>query len=368
MDIDAAGGAATAGLIAGALERPGGHAGDPHGDCSDCGAPVEGNFCANCGQPAHVHRTLLHLAEEVLHGVVHFDGRIWRTLPLLILNPGRLTREWIEGRRTRYVSPLAMFLFTVFVMFFAFSLFGGHGGGETQVPIDQQIAAKSAELERSRQTLAQVQADLAEIPGGPPSYIGDTQNAALSGLERELASLRAAKAAGQTTVVAGEGWTARLSESVRNGTTKIDTGDKKLDKILTKKALNPDLAFYKIQQTAYKFSFLLIPLSIPFVGLLFLWRRGFTFYDHGVFVLYSITAMSLLFTAAALIAPLWGPLGVLAGLAVLVGPPAHMFAQLKGTYGLSVPSALWRTFMLLMFSTIAIALFITAIVTLGMTG
>ena len=116
MDIDAAGGAATGGILAGALERPTGHAGDAEGNCTDCGQAVEGKFCSNCGQPTHVHRSLLHLGEEMLHGVLHFDARIWRTLPLLAINPGRLTREWVQGRRTRYVSPLAVFLFTVFVM------------------------------------------------------------------------------------------------------------------------------------------------------------------------------------------------------------------------------------------------------------
>ena len=116
MDIEGAGAVVTSGLVAGAIEKPTGKAGDDHahGVCSDCGAETSGNFCANCGQPTHVHRSLLHLGEELLHGVMHFDGRLWRTLPLLILNPGRLTREWVQGKRTRFVSPLAMFLFTLF--------------------------------------------------------------------------------------------------------------------------------------------------------------------------------------------------------------------------------------------------------------
>ncbi|MBZ5718297.1 DUF3667 domain-containing protein, partial [Haemophilus influenzae] len=88
-------------LIAKAVERPTGEAGEQTRLCSDCGEPVSGKFCSNCGQPTHVHRTLLHLVEEVLHGVMHFDARIWRTLPLLAFNPGRLTREWIQGKRTR---------------------------------------------------------------------------------------------------------------------------------------------------------------------------------------------------------------------------------------------------------------------------
>jgi hypothetical protein len=370
MDIDAAGGATTAGLIGSALERPTGHAGETHGECTDCGAATEGNFCSNCGQPTHVHRTLLHLAEEVLHGVVHFDGRIWRTLPLLFLNPGRLTREWIAGKRTRYVSPLAIFLFVVFLMFFAYSFLGHkEDGGTTPMTIDQQIASTQAGLVIARRELAEAQAglDLAVGEDGK-TYTDAAQRAAIAGLERRLDQQKAAKASGQTTIVAGDGWMATLSESVRTGQTKINTGNKDLDKALTKKALNPELALYKIQQTAYKFSFLLVPLSIPFLALLFLWKRGFTLYDHGVFVLYSITAMSILFTAAILIGSLWGPLGVLAGLAVCFGPPVHMYAQLKGAYGLSVFSALWRTAVLQILCIIVVGLFLTTIVMMGLTG
>ena len=370
MDIDAAGGAATAGLIGGAIERPAGRAGEAHGDCSDCGAPTEGNFCSNCGQPTHVHRTLLHLIEEVLHGVVHFDGRIWRTLPLLMLNPGRLTREWIQGKRTRYVSPLAIFLFTVFLMFFAFSFLGGKdAGGTTQVTIDQKIANTEADLAQARQELAEAQAGL-NLPVGAEgkTYTDAGERAELAEAERELASLRTARAAGQTTVLTGEGWMGELAESARNGSMKVNTGNKAWDKIILKKLLNPELAVYKVQQTAYKFSFLLVPLSIPFVALLFLWKRGFTFYDHGVFVLYSITAMSILFTLAVLIGPLWAPLGWLAGTAVVLGPPVHMFAQLKGTYGLSIFSALWRTVVLQVFCQIVIVLFVMAIILMGLTS
>ena len=126
--MEAAGGLITGGLIAKLLSRRESRrnaaAGNHPGVCSDCGAPVSGKYCSECGQPTHVHRSLLHLGEEVLHGVMHFDARIWRTLPLLAFNPGRLTREWVQGKRTRYVSPLAIFLFTVFLMFFIFSFFG----------------------------------------------------------------------------------------------------------------------------------------------------------------------------------------------------------------------------------------------------
>ena len=115
--MEAAGGLITGGLIAKLLSRRENRRNesteDHPGVCSDCGATVSGKYCSECGQPTHVHRSLLHLGEEMLHGVLHFDARIWRTLPLLAINPGRLTREWVQGKRTRYVSPLAIFLLLV---------------------------------------------------------------------------------------------------------------------------------------------------------------------------------------------------------------------------------------------------------------
>uniref|UniRef100_A0A0N4ZDW1 ABC2_membrane domain-containing protein n=1 Tax=Parastrongyloides trichosuri TaxID=131310 RepID=A0A0N4ZDW1_PARTI len=243
-------------------------------------------WLARYPQPAHVHRTLLHLGEELLHGVMHFDGRLWRTLPLLIVNPGRLTREWVQGKRTRYVSPLAMFLFTLFVMFFALSFMPERE--VTLASLPQQIEAQKEAVTAAEAAVAAArkEADLAQTASQP-------------------------------------------------------------------KLKNPDLALYKLQQTIYKFAFLLVPLSIPFVALMFLWKRGFTLYDHGVFVLYSLTFMSLLLMAVVVVATTLkgagGAVGVIAALIV----PVHMFAQVKGAYSLSTFSALWRTGMLLMFCTLA---------------
>ena len=50
---------------------------------------------------------------------------------------------------------------------------------------------------------------------------------------------------------------------------------------------NPQLLLYKMQSSAYKFSWALIPISIPFVWLLFFWRREFHLFDHAIFVTYS---------------------------------------------------------------------------------
>ncbi|MEO7240329.1 MAG: DUF3667 domain-containing protein, partial [Sphingomicrobium sp.] len=86
-------------------------------NCLNCGCALCGEYCHCCGQRAHVHRTLTAFWHDLAHGVLHFEGKIWRTLPLLAWRPGELTRRYIDGQRARFVSPIALFLFAVFMMF-----------------------------------------------------------------------------------------------------------------------------------------------------------------------------------------------------------------------------------------------------------
>ncbi|MES2862015.1 MAG: DUF3667 domain-containing protein [Pseudomonadota bacterium] len=364
VDIEATGGLVTGGMIGAAIEKPTGHAGEHHSaTCSDCGEPVTANFCANCGQPTHVHRTLLHLGEELLHGVMHFDARIWRTLPLLIANPGRLTREWVEGKRTRYVSPLALFLFTVFLMFFILS-FAPHR--EAEAPIVGRIAEQRQELGAAQQALAAIQADPStrtEDGETKAQVIAEAQrivDARKASLDRLEIEMRDGRADGLTP----GSWQAGLKDQTAD---MHPTGKfQALSKKLLKKLQNPDLLLYKLQQTMYKYAFLLVPLSIPFVGLLFLWKRQFTFYDHGVFVLYSLTFIAILGMAVVAFFSINATLGGFALMAAFLGVPVHMFAQLKGAYALSIFSAAWRTFFLLNFCTFVLTLFTMAVLYLGL--
>jgi hypothetical protein len=117
---------------------------------------------------------------------------------------------------------------------------------------------------------------------------------------------------------------------------------------------DPKLLIYKFQTNAYKYSWLLIPLSVPFVALTFLWRRKFGLYDHTVFTTYSITFMFMLIAAATLAG--YFVSGWLA-FVLLLYAPFHMFRQLQGTYGLRWYSALWRWMALSVFASWAIMIF-----------
>jgi hypothetical protein len=151
---------------------------------------------------------------------------------------------------------------------------------------------------------------------------------------------------------------------------RIETGWSPLDRAIERAAKNPDLLFYKLQTNAYKFSWALIPISVPFVWLLFLHRRRYRRYgpyDHTIFVTYSIAFMSLGFVALSLLRPI-GLGDTLPGLAMALVPPLHMYRQLRGAYQLSRPSALWRTALLLIFAMIAGGLFFALLLALGALG
>lgn len=80
-----------------------------------------GPFCAQCGQETVIGvPTLRELGHEYIQTFVTLEGRLWRTLWLLIRWPGRLTTEFLEGRRRRYVRPLPLYLSLSFIFFVAF--------------------------------------------------------------------------------------------------------------------------------------------------------------------------------------------------------------------------------------------------------
>ena len=79
--------------------------------CQNCGAVVEARYCGACGQKleAPVH-SLWHFTQLATEDLTHADSRLWRTLAALLFRPGFLTREFLLGRRARYLPPLRLYL------------------------------------------------------------------------------------------------------------------------------------------------------------------------------------------------------------------------------------------------------------------
>ncbi len=345
---------------------------DLHHDCLNCGAAVSARYCGSCGQPAHLHRSLWHLSEEFLHGVLHFDAKGIRTAPLLAFRPGLLTRRYIDGQRTRYVSPMALFLFCIFLLYFVFSLAAQGDSQNVKVKVedaraakadlakaqqeaDEDVAKASAKLEQLQQAGADLSEAKEELAEAKLAKKVATASGGLASEALDLGSPSAAPAAAAAGTGTGT-WEEKLAAKAQRHEADPGTRGK-----IYRALANPDLALYKLKSTAYKFSFMLIPISLPFLWLMFFWRRGVTMYDHGVFSLYSLSFMALLFTTAALMAMLGVSSAVIAMFVIFV-PPAHMFAQLRGTYSLGLFAASWRTIALLGICGTAFVLFLLFVV------
>ena len=343
-EFEAIGDAVTGSMLGRAVE-PG--AGEPGADghtheraCLNCGAMLAGDFCHNCGQKAHVHRTLTGFFHDLLHGVLHFEGKIWNTLPMLAWRPGELTRRYIGGQRARFVSPIALFLFSVFLMFAAVSLFAGGGDFPEQAKkgLQEELRVDQAKLSKLK-TLRDAEAKAGRPTAALDEKIGDVKD--------EIAAITAARE--------GDLSKARITSDA-NIPGWIGSG-------VAKAAKNPELVAFKLKTNAYKFSWLIIPLSVPFVWLLFPFRRRFRLYDHTIFVTYSLCFMMLLVIAGVILQGIGA--ASIAGLLWLI-PPFHMYRQLKGAYGLSGWGAGWRAAVLTMFALLVISLFAALLVGVGM--
>ena len=341
-EFEAIGDAVTGGIIGRAVEPRAGEAVDGHThetECLNCGTKLAGDFCHACGQHAHVHRTLTAFFHDFLHGVLHFEGKIWRTLPLLAWKPGDLTRRYIDGQRASFISPVALFLFCVFLMFAAVSLIGGMG--DVSAAAKQDVAQ---ELNKDRAKLVVLEQQRAGATGPVATKLDDK----IGELKGEI-KIKQAVQRGEIDPSAFDVDPSGLAPGLSDAVAKARS--------------NPELVAYKLKTNAYKFSWLIIPLSVPFVWLLFPFSRRFRVYDHTIFVTYSLCFMMLLVIAGVAFQAIGA--SSIAGLLWLI-PPFYMYRQLRGTYGLSGWGAGWRAALLTMFAMIVISLFAALLVGVGM--
>lgn len=345
----------------------------PSEECANCGAISTSTFCPQCGQKRNVHRTISAIMHDLIHGVLHLDGKFWKTLPLLVFKPGKLTRRYINGERAKFVSPMAMFLFSVFAMFAVFQMVGLTTPTQLEMPDPAQIVREQGEAEAQR-----IRDEIAALPADSPQAEELAANLAIveGYLERQASGELTSEEIIQDIREASEEEGSpdvtealdNLNETLFADDPNVEinmTGIESIDQGLIKKWRdNPSLMLYKLQANGYKFSWLLIPLSIPFVWLIFAWKRRFKAYDHAIFVTYSLSFMSLLFIAASLVGVAGAPTEFIV-FPLLIIPPLHMYKQLRHTYELTRFSALWRLFVMSIFIWVIVALFAQALLLLG---
>ena len=130
--FEAIGDAVTGGLLGPGRRAEGRRSGrDGHThekNCLNCGTQAESALIA-----PHAARRRMSIARSAAssriscQGLFNFEGKIWRTLPMLAWRPGEMTRRYIAGERARFISPVALYLFTVFAMFAVLNFTGRAG-------------------------------------------------------------------------------------------------------------------------------------------------------------------------------------------------------------------------------------------------
>jgi hypothetical protein len=119
--------------------------------CLNCGASLTGPFCAACGQPdVEMNVTLRGILAELVADVLNWDSRFVTSVRQLLLKPGFLTREYLEGRRARHVPPFRLFLLGSVLFLAAVGITGSHlvvrAGVQVPAAADSVAAGHSSDM------------------------------------------------------------------------------------------------------------------------------------------------------------------------------------------------------------------------------
>jgi hypothetical protein len=297
----------------------------PHGHtppvgtpCANCATPLQGPWCHACGQSGEdFHRSIVRLMGEAAEGLLHMDGRLWRTLPDLMLRPARLTRAYLEGHRAPQIPPLRLFLVVLLMIF----LVGGLTSQRKAVIIDHRAGAGT------------------RISAKPLTQLTPAERA-------------------------------NIAESLSHGRTNIDLGASNraaadwLKDRVTRTLADPERFYLIMEQWAERFAFLMLPISALLLSVVFVFQRRFYLFDHTIFSLHSLSAMGIAIIAAMLLSTVLDD----SAFALLLPAPAHLFLHMRGVYRTSVLGTLIRMSLLFVGSVIAAAILFVGLIAVGLNG
>lgn len=144
-------------------------------DCPNCGASSVAQFCAECGQrQGPLLPTVPEVVRSALHELFDLDARWARSTFTLLRHPGRLSVEWIEGRRATWTSPLRLYLLTAALFFAVLGLTDRVGDGDVSVITEAATGFVSGALSSDETSLSDLDAEAAVAAGMellPPAFV-----------------------------------------------------------------------------------------------------------------------------------------------------------------------------------------------------
>lgn len=299
--------------------------------CPNCGEPLTGRYCAACGQEDHslavpLHRVIL----DFLSDQFQFDGRIWRTLHLLLFRPGRLTRNYLAGQRQRYIPPVRLYLFVSIIFFLVLGL----------LPV-KMVQFGIGDLRNAR----------IAVPGAATASAGAVQAGSRGA---PVATTRLGAYIGNRIVES----TRRRSPAAASASGPVLAW---LQAHLRAAKSNPADFRRRFWGNMPKVLFFLIPVFALLLKILYVLRRRY-YSEHLIFALHyhsvvflDLLAVGLLTFGARIASAALG--AALHGLAIFVGvwTVVYVFPALRTTYADTWPRAIWRGLSLMFLYWIALA-------------
>lgn len=335
--------------------------------CKNCGMRVEERFCTNCGQlGADFHRPIWDLATSSIGDMFSLDGRLWRTLPMLMLRPGRMTREYIDGKRARFVPPFRLFLLMSVIFFLTVfttlehqpwlkELEFGAGNqpagefvvvGQTRIRIGgpQDIAdleAKLGEEGLSPDSRAALEASLAELKSAGPMVITPDGKVDRDALRQSVIASNPGMSPEQlaTAQVAAERFANFYENQERFGT--------------------------RMKEWAPRFTLLFLPIFSLLLAFSYVWHRKRFLYDHLITGLHFQTFVYVLVTVLILASTAMPAFAPIAGGGAFLVIFVYLWRMLRVTYDTGYVMAFFRTGFLLISALVVLSLLATGLVVLS---
>ncbi len=281
--------------------------------CANCGTSLAGRYCAQCGQDSHTHRLPARaLLADAADQLLSIDGRVLRTLWLLVCAPGELTREYIAGRHQPYVPSLRLYLFITVAFFVALSMLGI--AILQLVPYDPKTEPPAPFVSVSNKVAGTVGATFILFRPLVNVRLTESQLAALHKMQANL------EAQDVTSAAIGDRFVHLMARAYSDSA-----------------AFNSD-----IQVWIGRFLLLMMPLFAVATAAS---RPGrFLFVDHLTFALHFHSFLFILLFGAVAVAA-FAP-GRLVLWLVLLVLAFYLFLSLRRAYGLSFVAAGWRAIVL----------------------
>jgi hypothetical protein len=310
----------------------------PGTPCANCATTLAGAYCHGCGQLAQdFHKSIWKLVKEALESFFHLDGRLAQTLPRLIARPGRLTRDYLDGKRAAQVPPLRLFLVILLVTFVVGQCSLGGDSAVNVVPQAGEAApAPQASLGGAR---AEIMADT--------SLSESERRLALATLDRNWGGLAAGLAAAQE---ANRTIQAQApSQADRQSAAAFEAW---LGERLQAVQAEPRRFALLLGTWAQRVALLMLPISALILSLLFFWRREIFVFDHLIFSMHSLSFQLLLTTATMILVRAVGPVAWF----MLILSPIHLYGHMTRAYGSGPVMTLVRMYILFTATAVAVGL------------